>query len=38
MFVKTYNETREHKGINDLTPKIFLERLITSVIHTRTKQ
>jgi transposase InsO family protein len=39
MFVKAYNETREHGGINGLTPsEMFLQRLITSIIHTRTKQ
>ena len=39
MFVKAYNETREHGGINGLTPsEMFLQRLITSSIHTRTKQ
>jgi putative transposase len=39
MFVKAYNETREHGGINGLTPsEVFLQRLITSTIHTKTKQ
>lgn len=40
MFVKAYNETREHGGINGLTPseRFLQERLITSAIHTRTKQ
>lgn len=39
MFVKAYNETREHGGINGLTPsEMFLRRLITAIIHTRTKQ
>jgi hypothetical protein len=39
MFVKAYNETREHGGINGLTPsEMFLQRLITSSMHTRTKQ
>ena len=39
MFVKAYNETREHGGINGLTPsEMFLQRLITSTIHTTTKQ
>jgi transposase InsO family protein len=39
MFVKAYNETREHGGINGLTPsEMFLQRLITSAMHTRTKQ
>jgi hypothetical protein len=33
-FVKSYNETREHVGINGLTPpEKFLRRLITSAIH-----
>ena len=37
IFVKAYNETREHGGINGLTPsEMFLQRLITSTIHTRT--
>ena len=37
MFVKEYNETREHGGINGLTPsEMFLQRLITSAIRTRT--
>src|SRR6185312_6810310 len=39
MFVKAYNETREHGGINGLTPsEMFLQRLITSSTYTRTKQ
>lgn len=39
MFVKTYNETREHGGINGLTPsEMFLQRLITSRSYKRTKQ
>jgi transposase InsO family protein len=39
MFVKAYNEAREHGGINGLTPtEMFLQRLITSTMHTRTKQ
>jgi transposase InsO family protein len=39
MFVKAYNEAREHGGINGLTPsEMFLQRLITSTIHTRSKQ
>ena len=39
IFVKAYNETREHGGINGLTPsEVFLQRLITSTIRTRTKQ
>ena len=38
MFVKAYNETREHGGINGLTPsEMFLQRLITSTISIRTK-
>ena len=39
MFVKAYNETREHGGINGLTPsEMFLQRLITSIIRKRPKQ
>ena len=39
MFVKAYNETREHGGINGLTPsEMFLQRLITSSTYTRNKQ
>ena len=39
MFVKAYNETSEHGGINGLTPsEMFLQRLITSTIHTKNKQ
>ena len=39
MFVKAYNETREHGGINGLTAsEMFLQRLITSRKHTITKQ
>jgi hypothetical protein len=39
MFVKTYNEAREHGGINGLTPsEMFLQRLIISIIHTKNKQ
>jgi putative transposase len=39
MFVKAYNEAREHGGINGLTPsEMFLQRLITSTIHTKNKQ
>jgi transposase InsO family protein len=39
MFIKVYNETREHGGINGLTPsEMFLQRLITSTISIRTKQ
>ena len=37
IFVKAYNETREHGGINGLTPpKMFLQRLITYTMRTRT--
>ena len=39
IFVKAYNETREHGGINGLTPsEMFLQKLITSTIRTRAKQ
>jgi transposase InsO family protein len=39
MFVKAYNEAREHGGINGLTPsEMFLQRLIISSTYTRTKQ
>jgi putative transposase len=39
MFVKAYNEAREHGGINGLTPsEMFLQRLITPMIYTKTKQ
>ena len=39
IFVKAYNEAREHGGINGLTPsEMFLQRLITSTVPTRTKQ
>ncbi|MGH9977950.1 MAG: helix-turn-helix domain-containing protein [Nitrososphaeraceae archaeon] len=39
MFVKAYNEAREHGGINGLTPsEMFLQKLITSTIHTTNKQ
>ena len=39
MFVKAYNEAREHGGINGLTPsEMFLQRLITSIMHRGTKQ
>jgi transposase InsO family protein len=39
MFVKAYNETREHGGINGLTPsEMFLQRSITSTIHTTNRQ
>jgi transposase InsO family protein len=39
MFVKAYNETREHGVINGLTPsEVFLQRLIRSTVRTKTKQ
>ena len=39
MFVRAYNEAREHGGINGLTPsEMFLQRLIASTVPTRTKQ
>jgi transposase InsO family protein len=39
IFVKAYNEAREHGGINGLTPsEMFLQTLITSTIHTKGKQ
>jgi hypothetical protein len=40
MFVKTYNEAREHGGINGgLTPsEMFLQKLIISSTYTRTRQ
>jgi hypothetical protein len=39
MFVKAYSETREHGGINGLTPsKMFLQRLIKSDTYTKKKQ
>jgi transposase InsO family protein len=39
MFVKAYNEAREHGGINGLTPsEMFLQSIITSTIHTKGKQ
>ena len=39
MFVKAYNETREHGGINGLTPsEMFLQRLIKSKIYTKKTQ
>jgi len=38
-FVKAYNEAREHGGIKGLTPsEMFLQRLITSIMHKGTKQ
>jgi hypothetical protein len=39
MFVRAYDEAREHGGINGLTPsEMFLQKLITSTIHTRNRQ
>ena len=39
MFVKAYNEAREHEGITGLTPsEIFLQKAITATMPTRTKQ
>jgi len=39
IFVKAYNEAREHGGIKGLTPsEMFLQRLITSIMHKGTKQ
>ena len=39
MFVKAYNETREHGGINGLTPsEMFLQRLIRSRMYCRSRQ
>lgn|SRR5574341_891803 len=39
IFVKAYNEAREHGGINGLTPsEMFLQRLITSTTPTMNKQ
>ncbi len=39
MFVKAYNETREHGGINGLTPsERFVQRLIKSKTYTKRKQ
>jgi transposase InsO family protein len=36
VFVKAYNDTREHGGINGLTPsEMFLQRLITPTIYIR---
>ena len=35
IFVKAYNEAREHGGINGLTPsEMFLRRLIIYIHHT----
>ena len=39
MFVKAYNEAREHGGINGLTPsEMFVQKLITPIIHNTSKQ
>lgn len=39
IFVKAYNETREHGGINGLTPsEMFLQKLITPIIQNTSKQ
>ena len=39
MLVKAYNESREHGGINGLTPsEMFLQRLITSTVRTKANQ
>ena len=39
VFIKAYNETMEHGGINGLTPsEMFLQKLITFTMHTRIKQ
>ena len=39
MFVKAYNEAREHGGIYGLTPsEMFLQKLITPIIHNTSKQ
>ena len=39
IFVRAYNETREHGDINGLTPsEMFLQRLITSSTYTGTQQ
>jgi hypothetical protein len=39
LFVKAYNEAREHGGINGLTPsEMFLQRLIKSDTYTKKKQ
>ena len=39
MLVKAYNETREHGGINGLTPsEMFLQRLLTSTVRTKANQ
>ncbi|HET7391670.1 MAG TPA: hypothetical protein VFJ51_12680, partial [Nitrososphaeraceae archaeon] len=39
MFVKAYNEAREHGGINGLTPsEMFLQRLIKFETYTKKRQ
>ncbi|MGA8084529.1 MAG: integrase core domain-containing protein, partial [Candidatus Nitrosopolaris sp.] len=39
MFVKAYSETREHGGINGLTPsEMFLQRLIKSETYAKKRQ
>ena len=39
MFVKAYNGTREHGGINGLTlSEVFLQRLIRSRMYSRSRQ
>jgi hypothetical protein len=39
MFVKAYNEARDHGGIHGLNPsEMFLQMLITSTKHTKGKQ
>jgi hypothetical protein len=39
MFVEAYNQTREHGGINGLTPsEMFLQRLIKSDTYTKKKK
>jgi hypothetical protein len=39
MFVKAYNETREHGGKNGLTPsEMFLQRLIKSDTQKRSRK
>lgn len=39
MFVKAYNEAREHGGINGLTSsEMFLQQLIRSTVPASTKQ
>jgi hypothetical protein len=38
-YIKAYNETRKHGGINSLTPsKMLLQRLGTSTIHRKARQ